>query len=68
MKNSARGKAKGRSRTTVFLSEIIDFNLDLASIMSGIAKGDIIRQAVEEHLKKKFGLSPEAKAKITVNY
>ena len=47
MKNS-----EGRAiRTTIFVSEAQDFFLGCVSLETGKPKGEIMREAIEEHLK-----------------
>jgi 5S rRNA maturation endonuclease (ribonuclease M5) len=59
--------SKSVKRTTVYLTEILDENLEALSLTSGDAKGVIIRRALSEHLKNQ-GMQPHKKPKVSVSY
>lgn len=58
---------KSVKRTTVYLTEILDENLEALSLTSGEAKGVIIRRALSEHIKNQ-GMQPHKKPKVSVSY
>jgi hypothetical protein len=59
--------SKNLKRTTIFLPEILDENLEAYSLTSGDAKSVIIRRALLEHLKSQ-GMQPHKKPKVSVSY
>jgi Ribbon-helix-helix protein, copG family len=59
--------AKGLKRTTVFLTEILDDNLEALALTSGESKGVIIRRALSEHLTKQ-GMKPHLKPHVSISY
>lgn len=59
--------SKAVKRTTVYLTEILDDNLEALSLTSGDAKGVIIRRALSEHLLTQ-GMQPHKKPKVSVSY
>jgi hypothetical protein len=54
-------------RTTIFLTEVLDENLEALSLTSGEAKGEIIRRALSEYLRNQ-GMQPHKKPKVSVSY
>ena len=56
-----------QARTTVILTETLNFNLDLLALRSRRAKGELIREALAEYVKKQ-GLVPESVPSIEISY
>ena len=63
---SDKGSEKVK-RTTIFLTEVLDENLEALSLTSGEAKGEIIRRALSEYLRNQ-GMQPHKKTKVSVSY
>jgi len=56
------------ARTTVFLTETLNENLDALALVSGRPKGEIVREALSEFIGKQKGFDPKRKPKIVVSY
>lgn len=56
-----------QARTTVILTESLNLNLDFLALRSRRAKGEIIREALADYVKKQ-GLVPESVPSIEVSY
>lgn len=59
--------SKNVTRTTIFLTEALNDNLDALALTTGEPKGVIVRKAVSEYLKKQ-GMQPHKKPKVSVSY
>ena len=55
------------TRTTVFLTDVLNENLDALALTTGEAKGEIVRKALSEYMEKK-GMQPDKRPKIKVSY
>ena len=58
---------KNVTRTTIFLTETLNDNLEALALTTGEPKGVIVRKAVSEYLKKQ-GMQPHKKPKVSVSY
>jgi hypothetical protein len=58
---------KNLTRTTIFLTETLNENLDALALKTGEPKGALVRQAVSDFLKT-HGLQPDKRPKVTVSY
>lgn len=65
----AGDKVEGlRPRTTVFLPDALEFNLDLAALRTGRPKSEIIRDALAMYLETEFQQKPYLKPEIELKY
>lgn len=55
------------TRTTIFLTDVLNENLDALALTTGEPKGEIVRKALTEYIRNK-GLEPDKKPKIRVSY
>jgi predicted DNA-binding protein len=55
------------ARTTIFLTDVLDHNLDLLCLESGRPKGDLIREGIERVLVE-HGYDPKVKATLKVEH
>jgi hypothetical protein len=55
------------TRTTVFLTDALDLNLEALALTTGMSKGEHVRRAVTQYLEG-VGLEPNKKPKIMVSY
>jgi hypothetical protein len=58
---------KNVTRTTIFLTETLNDNLEALALTTGEPKGVLVRKAVSEYLKKQ-GMQPHKKPKVSVSY
>lgn len=58
---------KNVTRTTIFLTDTLNDNLEALALTTGETKGVIVRKAVSEFLKKQ-GMQPHKKPKVSVSY
>jgi hypothetical protein len=58
---------KNLMRTTIFLTETLNENLDALALKTGEPKGLLVRKAVSDFLKT-HGLQPDKRPKVTVSY
>jgi hypothetical protein len=61
-------RSKVRPRTTVFLPEPLEFNLDLLALQTGRPKADIIRTALASYLRNECNMDPTQKPQIELKY
>jgi predicted DNA-binding protein len=61
---SADGRARVL-RTTIFLTDVLDHNLDLLALETGRPKGDLIRDGISKILVE-YNYRPNQKAVFTV--
>jgi hypothetical protein len=61
------GKKTKFTRTTIFMTDVLNRNLDAFALTTGEAKGEIVRKAVSEYLEKR-GFTPNKTPKITISY
>jgi hypothetical protein len=55
------------TRTTVFLTDVLNYNLDLLALKTNLPKGEHVRRAIAEYLERQ-GLNPHKKPKVTITY
>ncbi len=55
------------ARTTVFLTDLLNENLDALALSTGLAKGELVRRALTQYITQE-GLNPHKKPKIKVSY
>jgi Ribbon-helix-helix domain len=70
MNRSEQGEARQATkftRTTIFMTDVLNHNLDAFALTTGEAKGEIVRKAVSEYLEK-HGFTPNKRPKITISY
>lgn len=67
-KRSIKSESNDARRTTIFLTEALNENLDALALITGRPKGEIVRQAVSEYIRQHKGFDPSKKPKITVSY
>ncbi len=65
---SEKPQTVARPRTTVFLPDALEANLDIAAFQTGRPKADIIRDALAEYLREKLEMEPYIRPKITISY
>lgn len=68
--SSARYNSNGASnlnRTTIFLPEVLDENLDCLSMQTGESRATIVRLALAQYMLNQ-GYDPYKKPKITVSH
>jgi hypothetical protein len=56
------------ARTTVFLTEVLNDNLDALALTTGVPKGEHVRRAISDYIGKQEGFNPHRKPKVTVSY
>jgi Ribbon-helix-helix protein, copG family len=56
------------TRTTIFLPDEMDQNLDCLALMTGESKATIVRLALAKYMKETYGYDPYKKPKITVSH
>ena len=61
------GSANGMKRTTIFLTEVLDENLEVLALKFGDPKGVIIRRALSEFLENN-GMQPHLKPIVSITY
>lgn len=59
--------AQNIARTTIFLTETLNENLEALALTSGESKGVLVRKAVTDYLKRQ-GMQPHKKPKVSVSY
>lgn len=63
----ALGGVNKWARTTIFLTDALNANLECYALQSGESKGVIVRKALAAYLRDK-GLTPGQKPRVTVSY
>lgn len=58
---------KNVTRTTIFLTDALNDNLEALALTVGEPKGVLVRKAVSEFLKRQ-GMQPHRKPKVSVSY
>jgi hypothetical protein len=58
---------KNVTRTTIFLTDALNDNLEALSLTVGEPKGVLVRKAVSEFLTRQ-GMQPHKKPKVSVSY
>ena len=61
-------QAVSRPRTTVFLPDALEFNLDLAALRTRRPKAEIIREALAKYLREELKMEPDKEPEITLSY
>jgi hypothetical protein len=56
------------ARTTIFLTEVLNDNLDALALTTGVPKGEHVRRAITDYIGKQEGFNPHKKPKVRVSY